>query len=244
MSPSLRTSMNVTVVHARTVGLAVVLSCCVAFTTGAMAQEEMKQLRSGFIDDLPALQVNADDPDLFQWKNPEARASDYHRLMIPQPEIFLAEDNKYRGMQPDQMKLIADAIAEAIATRFEGTLELVNEPGPGVIILYMALTDLKMKKKRGVLGYTPIGAIAHGATAQKKYEHPDKLAKKINMISAKLEVEGVDGASGDRIGVHILNIAGKQKGREEKSWEALKDEINDLAERFYKNYTTKRAEEQ
>ena len=64
------------------------------------------------------------------------------------------------------------------------------------------------------------------------------------MISAKLEVEGVDGASGDRIGVHILNIAGKQKGREEKSWEALKDEINDLAERFYKNYTTKRAEEQ
>jgi hypothetical protein len=147
-------------------------------------------------------------------------------------------------MQPDQMKLIADAIAEAIATRFEGTLELVNEPGPGVIILYMALTDLKMKKKRGVLGYTPIGAIAHGATAQKKYEHPDKLAKKINMISAKLEVEGVDGASGDRIGVHILNIAGKQKGREEKSWEALKDEINDLAERFYKNYTTKRAEEQ
>ena len=152
--------------------------------------------------------------------------------------VVVADEDDSRAV------LIADAIAEAIATRFEGTLELVNEPGPGVIILYMALTDLKMKKKRGVLGYTPIGAIAHGATAQKKYEHPDKLAKKINMISAKLEVEGVDGASGDRIGVHILNIAGKQKGREEKSWEALKDEINDLAERFYKNYTTKRAEEQ
>ena len=38
---------------------------------------------------------------------------------------------------------------------------MVNKAGPGVLYLRAALTNVKVaKKKRGVLGYTPIGFVA------------------------------------------------------------------------------------
>jgi len=192
---------------------------------------------SPFIEDMPKLSVNADDKNLKEWTKPGVKGSDYTKLMIPQPLIFLSEKNKYKGIQPDQMKLFADRVAMIFISKMGDVMEIVDQPGEGVMVVEMAITDLVMKKKRGLMGFTPGGALLHAATSQKQYANLQDLAKKIQLTGANLEVEMRDGATGERIAIRILDIEGKQKGREEKSWEALGMELRGLADRFHASYT-------
>jgi hypothetical protein len=192
---------------------------------------------SPFIDDMPKLKASAGDQDLQEWTQRGVKGSDYTKLMVSQPLVFLSEKNKYKGIQPDQMKLFADRVAMVFVSKMGTVMEIVDRPGPGVLVLSMAITELSMKKKRGLLGYSPLGAVMHAATSQKEYEDLQKLAKKIVLKDANLEIEMLDGVTGDRLAIRVLKVEGKQKGREEKSWEALGLELRALADKFHSNYS-------
>jgi len=191
---------------------------------------------SPFIEDMPKLTANAADANLLEWTMSGVKGSHYGKLMVPQPNIFLSEKNKYKGVQPDQMKLFADRLAMIFTSKMGKIMEIVDEPGPGVLVLNMAITELRMKKKRGILGYTPIGAVVHATQTQNEYEDLTKLAEKVVLTDARLEIELLDGVSGERKAIRILTVEGKEKEREEKSWEALGMEIRQLADRFYTSY--------
>ena len=192
---------------------------------------------SPFIEGMPKLTASAGDSDLKEWTKPGVKGSDYTKLLVPQPQIFLSEKNKYKGIQPDQMKAFADRVGMIFTSRMGTVMEIVDRPGSGVLVLDMALTELVMKKKRGILGYSPLGAVAHAATSQKEYEDLQQLAEKIVLKDANLEIEMLDGKTGERVAIRVLSIAGKEKGREEKSWEAMGLELRALAERFHANYS-------
>lgn len=192
--------------------------------------------QSSFIENLPPLTVSADDKNVMQWIHDDMNSGNYNKLLMPQPYVILSEDNKYKGIQPDQLKLLADRISSIFVSRLEELAEIVDQPDPGVLVVNMALTNVVMKKKRGLLGYTPIGALAHGATKNNKIEDLEKLAKKIQLRNANLEVEFIDGGTGERMGVIVLQIEGKEKGREEESWAALRADLTKLADRFYDSY--------
>ena len=210
--------------------LVVLLLICPATT---IAKEKYE---SSFIEDLPALEKNSEDSNLLEWTGDNVNVLDYNSLHLPQPYIILSEKNKYRGLQPDQLKLFADRLDALFTTRFEEILDVVEQPGPGVLVMNLALTEVKMKKKRGLLGYTPGGALLHAATSQKKYEDLEQLAEKILLKDANLEIELVDGGTGELLAIRILTIEGKEKGREEKSWLGLRAELDDLIDRFSQNY--------
>ena len=56
---------------------------------------------------------------------------------------------------------------DALKARLEegGRYKVVDQPGPDVLYMRTALTNLYLKKKkRGVLAYTPIGAVAKAGT--------------------------------------------------------------------------------
>ena len=192
--------------------------------------------QSSFIENLPPLTVSADDKNVLQWIHDDMNSGNYNKLLIPQPYVILSEDNKYKGVQPDQLKLFADRINAIFVTRLEELAEIVDQPDPGVLVVNMALTNVIMKKKRSLLGFTPVGAVMHGVTKNKKIEDLEKLAKKVQLRNANLEVEFVDGGTGEEMGVLVLKIEGKKKGREEESWAALRAELTTLADRFYDSY--------
>jgi hypothetical protein len=192
--------------------------------------------QSSFIENMPPLTVSADDKNVMQWIHDDMNSGNYNKLLMPQPYVILSEKNKYKGIQPDQVKLFADRISAIFITRLEELAEIVDQPGPGVLVVNMALTNVIMKKKRGLLGYTPMGALVHGATRNNKIEELEKLAKKVQLRNANLEVEFVDGGTGEVMGVLVLQIEGKEKGREEESWPALRAELTTLADRFYNSY--------
>ena len=90
------------------------------------------------------------------------RLAKYNKLMIDQPEIWLSPDSEFRGAKPDNIKAIADLIRERLTERvISRGYEVVDEPGPDVLYMRVALTDLYLKKeKRGIWAYTPAGAVS------------------------------------------------------------------------------------
>lgn len=87
-----------------------------------------------------------------------------------------------------------------------------------------ALTNVKVaKKKRGLLGYTPIGfvvtSVAHSGVGG------------ISLKDAVLEIETFDPVSGERLGV-LVDKAPKTADDKEMSWEAVDKTLTYYATRF------------
>ncbi len=138
------------------------------------------------------------------------RLAKYNKLMIDQPEIWRDPDSDYGGMKPDDAKAIADMIRENMTERWISRgYEVVDEPGPDVLYARVALTDLYLKKeKRGILGYTPMGAVAKvGADAVR-----DMLSK-VDIIEMALQAEMLDSQS-EEVLVAIVIKRGARKDKE------------------------------
>ncbi len=155
-------------------------------------------------------------PDVKDW------AVKYDSVMVDQPETFVAADSKYKGAKPDHLKQLADSARLAVIERLEaGGYAIVDEPGPNVVYIRWALADLYLKKKkRGILSYTPIGAVVH-ATAKAMVED---LWKKIDINEMGLKIEWVDSTTGELISAGTASEGlRKSKGQKAElvSWEQL-----------------------
>jgi len=192
---------------------------------------------SSFIENLPTLTKSADDASLLEWTKPEANIAAYDKLLVSQPHIILSANNKYKGLQPDQMVLLADRLAALFSSRLGDALDIVDAPSEGTVLMNMAVTEVLLKKKRGLLSYTPVGAMAHAATSNSKVKDLDGLAQKVQLQGANLEIELVDATTGELLAIRILKIGGGKKMKGSESWEVIRQEIGELVERFYTNYT-------
>jgi hypothetical protein len=138
------------------------------------------------------------------------RLAKYDKIMIDQPEIWIDPDSKYRGAKPDNIKAIADLMRENLTAKVtERGYEVVDEPGPGVLYIRPAVTDLYLKKKkRGILAYTPAGAVVKlGADAIRD------MMKKIDIIEVAIQVEFQDSVTEEVIGAIIIK-RGARKNKE------------------------------
>jgi hypothetical protein len=129
------------------------------------------------------------------------RVADYDKIMIDQPEIWIAPDSKYRGAKPDNIKAIADLMRENLTVKvIDRGYEVVDEPGPGVLYIRVALTDLYLQKeRRGIWAYTPAGAVVKlGADAVRE------MMKKIDIIEAAIQMEFQDSVTEEVLGAIII----------------------------------------
>ncbi len=161
------------------------------------------------------------------------RLKDYKAVLVDQPEIFTAADSKYKGAKGDQLKLLADLARLAMQQRLEaGGYVIADAPGPDVLYVRWAITDLYLKKKkRGLLSYTPAGMVIH-ATRQAAIRD---LWKKINIVEFAVELELSDFVTGEIIGAAVSRRQGKRKDRGQAgdlvSWQELDALFLTVAER-------------
>ena len=138
------------------------------------------------------------------------RLAKYNKLMIDQPEVWLDPDSEYRGAKPDNVKAVADLIRERLIERVTSRgYEVVEEPGPDVLYIRVALTDLYLKKeKRGILGYSPWGAAAKvGIDAVRD------MMSKVDIIEMALQVEMQDSQSEEVLAATVIK-RGARKDKE------------------------------
>jgi hypothetical protein len=178
-----------------------------------------------FIEGDVQLEPHPDRKGAYRYIKPDVKLETYDRLAIDTIEVFLHEDSPYKGFQADDFKVITDTMRRALVDSLEPAYPVVDKAGPNTIVLKMAITGVKLKKKkRGLLGYTPIGAVV---TATQ-----DQVASRTVLLDASLEAEFYDSQSGDKIAVVVdQNLARDFKGDAE-SWDGMKQILGFYGERI------------
>jgi hypothetical protein len=203
---------------------ATILSLCIMLSSVGLAISADKY--TGFIEDYPALEPDKDRKGALIYRKPGVDMGIYSKVLIDQIEIWYAPDSKYKGIKPDELKVLADAFREAIVQELEPDYPVVSKPGPGVLGLRIAITNVYVKKKkRGLLGYTPIGLVVTSAVAL--------AGKNISLLDATIEVETLDSETDKRIGVLIdKQSASKEKKKSKTSWDEIEKNLRFYAKRL------------
>lgn len=160
-----------------------------AAATSAMAGQFGDYKPQGFLSDYSKLEPMAEDKDAFARKNPEAVAK-YDRLMIDRIKIYLKADAESKEIDPAQLKELADYFHQAIVKAVEGAYPVVREPGPDVLRLRIAITDLVPNKPEAsvaslVVPFLWVGEAGAGAAKGETGSTPF-------VGEATVELEGLD----------------------------------------------------
>ena len=205
-----------------------------SLVTGAAWAEEAAPVQTGFLSvDYEDFEV-IDQPDGvdLRYVVPGAfeRLGDYEGVMVDQPEVWIADDSPYKGAKPETLAAIAELIRQTLTERLiQGGYNVVEAPGPKVVYFRIALTDLYLKrKKRGLLGYTPIGAAVKFTTDALK-----EMLDKLDIIEMALQAEIIDSQSEDVLGAIIIK-RGSQQDKEtgQKETRMDFDEFNAIVQEY------------
>ncbi len=212
----------------------VIVAGLAALFSTSQAQE---MVYSGFMTDYTQLERITDGSMDYRYLAPggEDKLARYDAVMIDQPEIFIANDSPYRGVKPKQLNALADALRAAIAGALSEDLYVVDTPGKNVLYVSIAVSNLKLtKKKKSILGYTPAGlvtgAVRGAATSQ--------IAKKANLQGAVLELEAFDSVTEDRI-VAIIDSRGSD-AKDPTSWGELEELMGTYGKRMQCRFNNSR----
>jgi hypothetical protein len=173
---------------------------------------------SGFLTDYSKLQpVTTPTGTDLVYAAPEAakRMAGYTSVMVDQPEIHFSADSNTRGLKPEDIKALSTIMRDAIKERLEagGRYKVVDQPAANVLFLRTALTELYLKKKkRRLLAYTPVGAVAKAGTDALK-----ETLDKVDIIKLALEAEIADSQSSEVLGAIVVQ-RGAAGGQKERGW--------------------------
>ncbi len=187
-----------------------------AFSMPALAQDEA----SGFLDNYEQLEPAEDAWLDYVYTGPDFRpkVAGTTAFMLVQPEIFIAPDSKYKGMKPDDMKMLADSLRAVIAEGLSEQYQIAASPGPNTLLMRMAFTNVHLKKKgRGLLGYTPVGFVVSSAKKSMMNEFVDNIL----LTEVIWEAEMLDSQTGERYAAILAGLGDRESKKEFTSWDEL-----------------------
>jgi hypothetical protein len=121
---------------------------------------------SGFLSDYSLLTTDDQSGFTRAYIAPGAvdRIAQFNQVMIDQPSIIISADSKYKGAKPNDILEVSEMLRTAMSEGVSESFPVVTEPGEGAALISWAVSNVYLKKaKRGLLGYTPVGAVAFGA---------------------------------------------------------------------------------
>ncbi len=180
---------------------------------------------SGFLDKYPDLKPDKDRAGAHIYEKPGYDLSAYTKVMIDPITIFIDPNSKYKGIDPDELMILAHSFRETIIQNLEPEYPVVGQQGAGVLRMRIAITNVKLKKKKkGLFSYTPIGMVASGVQSS--------AGKNINLVKASIEAELIDGKTGEQVGV-LVDTQPHKGGEDEKpSWDTIQKTFEFYAKRF------------
>lgn len=154
---------------------------------------------------------------------PDFNVNDYPKTLIGSITVYYADDSKSKAIAPDDLKIITDKIRHSLTLNLSRHVEVVDEPGPGVSLLNVAIVKVKYaNKKRGLLGYTPVGFVATTAA--------NAANIRLALVDAKIQGEAVDSVSGKPLS--IFEIQQVEKAKKQMEWEDVQATVKDFTRRL------------
>lgn len=195
-----------------------VLMVCFALTIAAGCTT--KQVRySGFLENYPEFKTGPIGGADFIYIKEGVDFKVYNKILMDSVVFYFYDDSKYKGIHPDELKELSDAFHEAIAASLEGAYPLVDKPGPDVLHIRLAITDLVASRPVLKTIYT-VMPVGRGVMV------PKRVAS-INTYfgQASMEAELLDSQTDDRLAAVIdTKVVEKFKDVGEISkWRQAKD---------------------
>lgn len=100
------------------------------------------QTPSGFLRDYALLKPVPGAPSTLYYEKPHVQWKSYPRLLIDPVAVYYAPDAKERQIQPDDLKKLTDYFRDAVIEAVRDAYPVVTLPGPGVMRIRAAVTDL------------------------------------------------------------------------------------------------------
>lgn len=170
---------------------------------------------SGFLDSYPPLQPDAKRPGAQIYIAPGTSLKGYSKVVIDPILVFYSPDSAYKGIDPNELSAVTEHLRKSLTTGLQPRYPVVDATGPGVLRLRVAITNLMAeKKKRGILGYTPIGFVI-GAAKDAATAGPN-----INLKSGTLEAELLD-PSGKQLAVVVDPLTSTDPKSDAISWKQI-----------------------
>jgi hypothetical protein len=154
------------------------------------------------------------------------RLGKYTALMVDEPEVLISPKSDYKGAKPTDLEAIAGLLRKDVSDAMTaGGYHIVESPGPNVLYLKMALTDLSLqRKKRRLLAYTPVGFIVKaGADALRD------MMGKYDVMGAAVQGQVMDSVSNDVL-AEFVALRGNNGKR--MDFDELSDEVKGFASRL------------
>ena len=131
------------------------------------------------------------------------RIAEFDRVMIDEPSFFISEDSKYKGVKPSDIAEVAAMMRGAMVDGVSGRFPVVDAPRAGAVLISWAVGNIRLKKaKRGLLGYTPIGAVAYGAK-----QLASDVVDKTRAYDVVFEFEATDSSTGEILFAFVFEMS-------------------------------------
>jgi hypothetical protein len=104
----------------------------------------------------------------YRWIKEGVDFKKYSKYMVDSVVFFLADKADYKGIDPHEMKELADAFNQDLVAAFKAhNLPIVAEPGPDVSRIRIAITNIQPSKP-GVSAVTSIVPVGLGVSLIKR----------------------------------------------------------------------------
>jgi hypothetical protein len=131
-----------------------------------------------------------------RWAKPGVDFGRYDKIMLDSVIFYFAEDSESKGIDAHEMKELADKCNLALVNAFKGAYPVVGQPGPDVIRIRFAITDVKQSRPALSVASTVI-PVGIGVSVLKK----GATGSWSGSGATRIEVMALDSMSNEVIGV-------------------------------------------
>jgi Protein of unknown function (DUF3313) len=128
----------------------------------------------------------------------------YTAVVVDEPEVLISPNSDYKGAKPTDLAAVGGLVRKDVTDALTaGGYGVVDAPGPGVLYIKMAVTDLSLKRtKRRLLAYTPAGFIIKAGVDATR-----DMMQKYDIMGATIQAEITDSTSNEASGVLAAVVA-------------------------------------
>ncbi len=145
--------------------------------TGCQAQ---KAAYSGFLGDYSKLRPSSVVEDALYFADPSMNLKDYDKFMLDPVIVHFAPDAQGTAFDPAKLGVLTEFARDEAVAALSKRYSVVERPGPGVLRIRVALTDIKKS--------IPAMNI-----------HPATKLSGVGLGGASMEAEAIDSVSGRRV---------------------------------------------
>ncbi|MFZ0580928.1 MAG: DUF3313 domain-containing protein [Candidatus Acidiferrales bacterium] len=199
--------------HVAFLGLLIICTLAIGFTVRAQDPSSQQQAAngkevSGFLGDYSNLTPDPKNGDLLLYEKDRSALKRYNKFMLDPITIYLLPAAQSRGFDPDDMERLAqyfhDAVADALTKG--GGYEIVTTPGPDVLELNVAITNVEPtggKKNAAVTAATTAASVA-------TVPGISLAVPRLSIGKVTIEGEMLDSTSGDRLVAFVTSKGGRR----------------------------------